>query len=90
MKSPTSMSIASPAIVVEPSYNRTAFFSRIAECNVKNHQTVRQSMRKRHVKKAGKKLDAEARAVVWPELFETPRVRITSRERKAAKLKKSN
>jgi hypothetical protein len=45
-------------------------------------------MRKRRIKKAGKKLDAEAKAVVWPELFQTPRVRITSREHKAAKLKK--
>jgi hypothetical protein len=47
-------------------------------------------MRKRRVKKAGKKLDAEVKAVVWPELFQTPTVRITARERKAAKLKKPN
>jgi len=45
-------------------------------------------MRKRRIKKAGKKLDAEAQAVVWPELFKTPTIRITARERKAAKLKK--
>ena len=42
-------------------------------------------MRKRRVKKAGKKLDAEVKAIVWPELYKRPKVRITSRERKAAK-----
>jgi hypothetical protein len=45
-------------------------------------------MRKRRIKKAGKKLDAEVRAVVWPELFQPSSIRITFRERKAAKLKK--
>ena len=45
-----------------------------------------ESMRKRRVKKAGKKLDAEIKAIVWPELYERPKVRITVRERKAAKL----
>src|SRR5712692_6897524 len=42
-------------------------------------------MRKRRIKKAGKKLDAEVKAIVWPELFKRPTVRITARERKAAK-----
>jgi len=44
-------------------------------------------MRKRRVKKAGKKLDAEVRAIVWPEVFKHPTVRITARERRAAKSK---
>jgi len=44
-------------------------------------------MRKRHIKKAGKKLDAETKAIVWPELFKRPKVKITARERAAAKIK---
>jgi hypothetical protein len=45
------------------------------------------AMRKRHIKKAGKKLDAEVKAIVWPELCTRPRVKITTRERAAAKIK---
>jgi len=47
-------------------------------------------MRKRRIKKAGKKLDAEVKAIVWPELFKRPTVRITARERKAARLHNSD
>jgi hypothetical protein len=46
-------------------------------------------MRKRHIKKAGKKLDAEVKAIVWPKLFKRPTVKITARERKAARLQKT-
>ena len=46
-------------------------------------------MRKRRIKKAGKKLDAEVKAIVRPELFKRPTVRITARERKAARLQKT-
>ena len=45
-------------------------------------------MRKRHIKKAGKKLDAEVKAILWPDLFKRPRVKITAHERAAAKIKK--
>jgi lipoate-protein ligase B len=62
-----SISTASAAIGLNlPVIIKLLSFSRIAECNVKD-------MRKRRVKKAGKKLDVEAKAVVWPELFQTPR-----------------
>jgi hypothetical protein len=40
------------------------------------------------IKKAGKKLDAEMKAIVWPDLFQRPKVKITARERAAAKIKK--
>jgi hypothetical protein len=43
-------------------------------------------MRKRRIKKAAKKLDAEVKAIVWPGRFGGPTVRITARERKAARL----
>jgi hypothetical protein len=39
------------------------------------------------LKNAGKKLDVEVKAIVWPELYKRPKARITARERKAAKLK---
>jgi hypothetical protein len=45
-------------------------------------------MRKRHIKKAGKKLDAEARKIIWPELFKRPAIKITAHEREAARIKK--
>ena len=45
-------------------------------------------VRKRHIRKAGKKLDAEAKAIVWSDLFKRPTVKITVREHAAARIKK--
>jgi hypothetical protein len=53
-----------------------------------NGAGAEKAMRKRHIKKAGKKLDAEMKAIVWPDLFQRPKVKITARERAAAKIKK--
>ena len=59
------------------------------DAKIANRLELVKPVRKRRIKKAGKKLDAEVKAIVWPELFKQPTVRITARERKAARLQKT-